>query len=313
MNEQPVMVVGQLTRDLVLSIGDVPGPGGFTRVRRRQEMLGGKGANLAVALAQLGVPVSLLGVAGDDQIGARALEQAARDGIDVAPVLRRPGAATALIVELLDDRHAWRYLEDISDAVLLTEDDVAAAADRIAAATAVVLQLQQPAAAALRAARLATGPVVLDGAPSDERLRDDLVAAADVVRTDARETRLLYGPHVTDLETALPAARDVLSAGPRLLALGLDPIGNLFVWPGGHLLVPFTRAPMVDTTGAGDALTAALVTALLRGDDPPRAARFAVAAASATVGIPGGRPRLTPERLREHLALVDEALAGQPR
>src|SRR5690606_36372835 len=135
----------------------------------------------AVALAQRGVPVNLLGVAGDDQIGARALEQAARDGIDVAPGLRRPGAATALIVELLDDRHVWRYLEDISDAVLLTEGDVAAAADRIAAATAVVLQLQQPAAAALRAARLATGPVVLDGAPSHERLRDDLVAAADVV------------------------------------------------------------------------------------------------------------------------------------
>jgi ribokinase len=49
---------------------------------------------------------------------------------------------------------------------------------------------------------------------------------------------------------------------------------------------------VVDTTGAGDAFIAALVTSLLRGEPPAVAARHASAAASVAVGYPGGRPRL---------------------
>jgi ribokinase len=59
---------------------------------------------------------------------------------------------------------------------------------------------------------------------------------------------------------------------------------------------------VVDTTGAGDALAAALTCVLCRGGGPEEAARLAVAAAAATVGHPGGRPNLTPERLRHFLA-----------
>lgn len=52
-------------------------------------------------------------------------------------------------------------------------------------------------------------------------------------------------------------------------------------------------APVADSTGTGDALTAALIAALARGEPPERAARFSVAAAGATVGRPGGRPALS--------------------
>ena len=50
-----IVVVGQIARDLVLVVDEVPGPGGTAPVRERREMLGGKGANIAVGLAQLGV------------------------------------------------------------------------------------------------------------------------------------------------------------------------------------------------------------------------------------------------------------------
>lgn len=43
--EPDVVVVGQLARDLVLVVGGAPGPGGSAAVRRRRELLGGKGAN----------------------------------------------------------------------------------------------------------------------------------------------------------------------------------------------------------------------------------------------------------------------------
>jgi len=70
-------VVGQLARDLVLLIDRVPGAGSAMNVRLRREMLGGKGANQAVALAQLGIPVALVAVAGTDDVGRKLLRRAA--------------------------------------------------------------------------------------------------------------------------------------------------------------------------------------------------------------------------------------------
>src|SRR3712207_831964 len=123
-----VVVLGQVGRDLVLRTAALPGAGGSATVAERRELLGGKGANQAVALAQLGVPVALVGVVGDDSAGTEAVAQAAADGIDVSAVQRRRGAATALLVDLVEDGGV-RLLEDVPDAVLLTPDDVAAAAD----------------------------------------------------------------------------------------------------------------------------------------------------------------------------------------
>jgi len=123
-----VVVAGQIARDLVLVVGDVPGPGGSAPVSQRREMLGGKGANQAVALAQLGVAPALVGVVGADETGQKLLAQAERDGIAVAGVVRRPETRTGLIVDVVDSGGQWRYLEDLPEPVLLTEADVQAAA-----------------------------------------------------------------------------------------------------------------------------------------------------------------------------------------
>jgi len=309
-----VVVAGQLARDVVLLVDEMPDAGSAADVRLRREMLGGKGANQAVALAQLGVTVTLVAVAGDDAVGDQLIAQASRDGIDTSHVVRRAGESSALIVEALDQAGQWRYLQHIPDGVLLTEADVESAAPTIRTADAVVVQLQQPGPAAVAVARLAreaNALVLLDGVP-DERHRSALLAAADVVRADAHETKLLTGTGQPD--QLLAAAREILAPagstehGPSLLALGVES-GNLFVWHhphwgAGHILLPLTEENVVDTTGAGDAMVAALATALLRGDLPPVAARYAVAAAGVAVSSPGGRPHLTEDALRDRLAKV---------
>lgn len=62
-----VLVIGQIGRDLVLRTD---------------------GANQAVGLVQLGVPVALIGVVGDDIAGTSVLEQAERDLVQVADLDR---------------------------------------------------------------------------------------------------------------------------------------------------------------------------------------------------------------------------------
>jgi ribokinase len=287
-----IVVVGQMARDLVLVVDEVPGPGGTAPVRERREMLGGKGANIAVGLAQLGAPVELVGVVGDDDIGERLTARAAADGIGTGAVVSRKGCETGLIVNVVAD--GWRYLEDLPDGVLLREDDLPM--DLIAGAAAVVVQLQQPPEVALKAARAATGCVVLDGAPDhpgSDQLSDELLACADVVRADHREAELLVGRKITGADDAVRAAHEVRERGPRFVAFAVDDVGNVFAWDGGELVVPLGDVEVVDTTGGGDALVAALTFALTRGDGPEDAARRAVEAAGATVTRPGGRPDLT--------------------
>lgn len=287
------VVLGQVGRDLVLVVDGVPEPHGTTPVHRRLEMLGGKGANQAVALSQLGVRPALVGVVGSDPAGAWVLAQARRDRIDVRAVARRGGARTSLIVEMLAPGGAWRYLEDVPEPVLLTEADVRHAAGTILASSAVLLQMQQPSAATLPAARYARQAgrlVVLDGAPPDGR--DALLAAADVVRADGRESADLAGGPLEDADSAVRAGRELLRRGPRLVVLAVRGAGNAFVWPGGQLFLPISGPDPVDTTGAGDAMVAALTVALLRGRGFEQAARAAGDAAAASVGRVGGRPGL---------------------
>jgi ribokinase len=290
-----VVVIGQVARDLVLVVADVPDSGGTATVRTRLEMLGGKGANIAVALAQLDVPVALLGVVGDDQVGDHLLDQAKSDRINTGPVIRRVSTASALIVDLVTTDGKWRYLEHIPAAVLLTEADVRSAAAAVSSAASVVIQLQQPSAAALAAARLARDSgrrVVLDGAPADDERRAALLAAADVLRVDQREGEILTGEALDSTQAALRAGRALLGRGPSLVALATAG-GNVFVWDDEHCVIPHVDTEIRDTTGAGDAFVAALTAALTRGQNPRQAARLAVAAAAATVGHPGGRPDLT--------------------
>jgi ribokinase len=302
-----VVVLGQVGLDIVHADG------------QRREMLGGKGANQAVALAQLGVPVALVGVVGDDAAGREVLAQAAADGIDVTGVVVRSGGRTAVLTDEVGEGGTRRLIEDVPDDALLTPEDVAAAGDQIASAQALALQLQQP-GDAVRAAldRVpAAAVVVSDGAPADERTREAVLRRADVVRADAIEAGLLVGRELDGIDDAREAAAELLTAGPRLVALAVEE-GDLLAWRAGPLLgiaagemeadprwadgevvVPLLGDEPVDPTGAGDAFVAALTAALLGGSAPEDAAWVAAAAASLTVAHPGGRPDLTPGAVGE--------------
>ncbi|WP_432546307.1 PfkB family carbohydrate kinase [Kineococcus sp. SYSU DK004] len=309
-----VAVVGQVGRDLVLGVEELPGPGGSAPARHRWEGLGGKGANQAVAAAQLGADVALVGVVGDDAAGRQVLAAARGDGIDVSGVVVRAGAATALLLDLVsgDPPHAQRRLvESVADGVLLGAGDVVAATGAIGAADAVLVQLQQP-AAAVAAALDAAAPgalVVADGAPDGEELRERVLARADVLRADAAEAELLLGRPLEGAGRVLEAARELAGRGPRVVVLDAGPEGNAVAWREGpgrvhDEVVPLERVPVVDPTGGGDTLTAALAVALVRdggdgwsGDRVPGAVRRATAAAASTVQRPGGRPDLSARAL----------------
>jgi ribokinase len=304
--QPPVVVVGQIARDLVLVVGEVPGPGASTDVRERRELLGGKGANIAVGLSQLGVPVAVVGVVGDDSVGAELLAACAGDRIDTTAVIRRPDTASALMVDVVTADGQWRYLESVPDPALLTPGDVRSAAAALRRAGTVVLQLQQPADAILAALEQVPPRcrVIMDGMPEDEPTRDRILAAATVLRLDAHEAELLSGQPIPNEAAARTVAADLLGRGPELVVVAVGTDGNLVAGSDEATLLPLIDTEVVDTTGSGDAFVAGLTWALDRGEDRVRAGRLATAAAGLTVGHPGGRPALTAARVEEWAATL---------
>jgi ribokinase len=237
----------------------------------------------------------LVGVVGDDRAGEDVLAQARRDGIDVSCVLQRPGARTSLLVDVVTGDGERRLLEDTPPQVLLTAEDVAAAAHLVRTADTVVVQAQQTGEAVLAALRLAHehgARTVLDGAP-DARVVPQALSLTDVLRADEQEAGLLCDRDLTGPGEFISAARQLLAAGPSLVVLAAGRAGNVVAWTGGERLVPLTDATVVDRTGAGDVAVAALVVALQDGRAPADAAEYAAAAQADTVQRLGGRPRLS--------------------
>jgi ribokinase len=268
-------------------------------------MLGGKGANIAVGLGQLGVPVAVVGIVGDDLVGAELLAQCERDHLDVTAVWRRADTESALMVDVVTADGQWRYLESVPAGALLTADDIEDAAGLLGTARTVIMQLQQPAEAVLAALdRLSPEcRVILDGVPEDSTSRERILASGSVLRLDAREAELLAGHPIQDEATARSVAADLLNHGLDLVVIAVGRDGNLVAWPEGAVLLPLIEPDrVVDTTGGGDAFVAALTWALDRGKDPVRAGQLATAAAGLVVRHPGGRPALEAATVEEWAA-----------
>lgn len=288
-----VLVIGQIGRDLVLRTDGPPSSTESTTILQREELLGGKGANQAVGLVQLGVPVALIGVVGDDLAGTVVLQQADADGINTQGVVRR--GTTALLIDIVGQPPERLLLEHVPESSLVRVADLDRSASLLEAADTVSIQLQQPPATVLAAARRARQRglrVVADGAPPRD-IQAELLASVNMLRADATEAALIAGQAVTTVEQAAALGRDLVTRGPELVALAVPDVGDLLVWDRGKQIFEFADVDVVDRTGAGDAFTAGLIAALRDGDGPREAGRRAAAAASATVQHLGGRPNLT--------------------
>ncbi|WP_246854118.1 PfkB family carbohydrate kinase [Naasia sp. SYSU D00057] len=287
-----IVVVGQVARDLVLRVDCLPADGASAPVLERIERLGGKGANQAVGLSQLGRDVVLVGVVGDDDAGRMVLTDGRASGLDVEGVTLR--GRTALMVDIVGAGGSRRLLEDVPDEALIVAADLDRAAGAIGSASTLSLQLQQPLATLLAAVRLAPpdARVVLDGGAEGSEA-EELLARADVLRADSAEAEMWAGTALTSVEVAEAAAGRLLARGPDLVALAVPGRGDLVAWRGGSRFFPHSAAEVVDPTGAGDAFVAGLIAALDEGAGPEEAGALGKAAATSTVGRLGGRPDLS--------------------
>ena len=278
-----VVVVGDALLDVHADPAEPIRAGADVPARIRLEP-GGQGANLAVRLARRGVAVQLITALGDDPGGLVLREALAADGVDVQPVA---AASTGTVVVLRGPSGERTMLSQRPTYAAAAARALPHDADWILASGYLLLEPEADAFARAVAASPARRALVGCSVPAGvlERWRRLAVELRpDLMVLNADEAAALG--RIADVPAL--AVTDARGAG---LAIG-EATYRAEVTPG---------PPAIDTTGAGDAFTAALLASILGGagwppDRPQDALTAAVDAAAAVARVEGAQGRVDGER-----------------
>lgn len=289
-----VTVVGSLNMDLIVLSPRIPQPGETIIGTGFRTAPGGKGANQAVAAAQLGAQVSMIGSVGADTFADSLLENLASAGVDRRFVTRDQGNPTGVALIVVDDRGENSIVVASGANMHLKPADLESAEGAIAQADVLLLQLEVPLDTVTRAAEIARKhqvTVVLNPAPA-RTLPKKLLSLVDFLIPNETETALLSGMPVSNQDEIETAAASLRALGVGNVILTLGERGALLTAAGNSELYPAFEVNPVDTTAAGDAFMGAFAVALGEGLSIPDAIRFGNAAGALATTRLGAQPSL---------------------
>jgi ribokinase len=289
-----VVIVGSVTADVTTFSQRLPARGETILGDEFTLMLGGKGANQAVAAGRSGARTSFVGCVGDDLFHDLVVNGLSDAGVDLAHLRTVPGPTGIAHIRVDSSAQNDIVMVPLANAALSTEQiDTALAA--LASTTSVLLtQLETP--SALTAHITARGrehgmTVILDPAPA-ATLPTEVWGSIDIVTPNETEATLISGIEVTDAASAERAGRWFLEQGVGAAVITLAGQGSCVVTAEGTTVVPPFPVEAVDTTAAGDAYAGYLGAALANGSALTDAVRLATAAGALTVTKQGASPSL---------------------
>ncbi|MFE2042664.1 ribokinase [Streptomyces sp. NPDC059477] len=288
MYDYDLLVVGSANADLVVQVARRPGAGETVLGSDLVVHPGGKGANQAVAAARLGARTALLARVGDDGHGRLLLDAQRAAGVDTVGVLVG-GAPTGVALITVDPSGDNSIVVSPGANGRLLPQDVQAAGGLLQAPRVVSAQLEIPLETVVEVVRaLAPGSrFVLNPSPP-RALPGEVLAACDPLIVNEHEARVILGDACVS-DSPADWARSLLAKGPRSVVVTLGSEGALVATGEEVAQVASVKVDAVDTTGAGDAFTAALAWRLGRGESLVEAASYAARVGAAAVTRAGAQ------------------------
>jgi ribokinase len=275
------VVVGSYNQDYAWHVEHAPRAGETLRGNDFRSAPGGKGFNQAVACARQGVATHFISAIGVDPAGDIAQRLAADEGIE-AHWLRRADAATGSACIVVEHDGQNRIIVALGANERLDAEHLDAQSASFAGAQVLLVQLENNLDATRHALALATTHRllrVLNPAPVHAGLDAGLLAQCDLLTPNESEFASLLGRLAGEsVDAATLAQRDdanlhclarLLGVGTVVITLGAR---GCFVSHGEdrhgdadacYRIGAEPVAP-IDTTGAGDAFSGALVAAIVR-------------------------------------------------
>ncbi|MBI5671101.1 MAG: carbohydrate kinase family protein [Chloroflexi bacterium] len=284
---------------------------GASNLGRVRNSVGGVARNIAENLARLEVDTFLLTAVGDDVEGQRVLHHCEAHGINCASVRMVEGARTGTYLALLKpsgellvalgDFEVMRFVDSDylrqHEALLADADMVVIDATLSEEALATLFELAER-----HHVRVCADPTT----PMLASRLCPYIPQLHVVTPNASETAALCGlvGEVHDHESAINAARQLVAMGAYIAVVTMGDKGLAYADGSGGGFIRAVHTNVVDSTGAGDALTGAVIFGLLNEVPLDEAMRLGVTAASLTLQTTETvLPNLSQELLYDQLAI----------
>jgi ribokinase len=293
-----LLVFGDLNMDMIGRVDEWPAPGGECLCPQLELHCGGVGANCALAIAPWGIKVRLLGCVGQDCFGDHLLDTLRKTGVDISGVQRSSRSPTGILYinvtcdgqrTFFGSRGANQFMRPLhvpADSLLSSD------AAHLVGYSFLNPGPEKVARQILRQFHSRGKRVSLDvGIEPSKRIPKTilrLLPQVDLLFVSSDEAAILTG-RSNPRESFLQLER----AGAREIVMKIGKRGCLISDAGILREVPSFAVRAVDSTGAGDAFTAAFLQARTRGWSTPEAALAANAAGAAAASRVGAGTMLS--------------------
>lgn len=308
--EAPALVIGGAGVDIVGRFkGEIRS--GTSNPAQIRSSFGGVARNVAENLARLGQPVNLITAVGEDDDGIRLLQGLRLAGVNTDSILCTSQYDTGSYLAVIDARGALQFaLDDMRAISSLTPNLLRSCAHLFKDASLLFMDGNLPKESlrvALSLARKAHIPVCVD--PTSVSLAARMQPHLDrfyLMTPNIAEASVLCGRDtpVSGRRQALEVANTLVTQGVNIAIITLAELGLCYATSETNGYIPAIKTTIVDPTGAGDALSAAVIFALLNAIDLDDAVRLGVSAASLTLRYRGAVvPDLSLEKLYDQLVI----------
>ncbi|NJD59516.1 MAG: ribokinase [Anaerolineales bacterium] len=307
-SEMPILVIGAAGWDMVGKIKSklIPHTSNPAQIRHS---FGGTARNVAENLLRLGTPVTLMTVVGEDDTGDRLIREMIDVGANVEAVLRSSDFPTGSYLAVVNEAGKLEYglddmrlLAELSPSYIHNQEHLFEQASMVFIDTNLSKESTRTIMSISRRLKL---PVCAD--PTSQHLAGKLIPYLSrmyMVVPNFREAAFLCDrkSEPTTRREAINAAKCLVSNGVEIAIVTMDGAGVCYATSETSGYVPPVNTDIIDTTGAGDALTAAVLFGLLNEMPIDDAVRLGVAAESLTMAYRGAVfPDLSLERLYDQL------------
>ncbi len=301
MNREPaqveagtVVVIGSITVDMTTFSHRLPSPGETILGEEFTLVLGGKGANQAIAASRAGASAQMVACIGDDAFAELVSAGLTEAGVDISHVQRVPGPTGIAHIRVDDSGESDIVMVPLANSALSTAQIDAYFAAPSRPATVLLTQLEIPWSItqyAIKMARAAGSTVILDPAPA-ATLDSDIWPLVDIVTPNETEASILTGIAVTDLHTAIQAGKWFIANGAKNALITLASRGAVLVSHTGIQHFDSLPVTAIDSTAAGDSFAGYLGAGLACGLPLADAILRAMAAGALAVTKRGASPSI---------------------
>lgn len=282
-----IVVLGDLIADLVIHIDEFPINSEDLKQVYYSDLGPGGATNVAIAAARLGLSVGCFGEVGNDRYGEIIVEGLSQEEIDVAGVVKTPGASTPLACVIVDVAGEPAYLGYRGTLAVRSLQE--SWRSHIRTAEALFVEgwadhegVQNIILDGLKVAKDVGVPRFFDPGPGnpafDMGWHLDAASLSTVLLLNEIEAERLSGnadPHRVGIS--------LLEMGPELVVVKRGSLGCRLWSEKERLELPGFSVELVDTTGAGDSFNAAVIYGYLGGLGPEKTGVLANATGAAKV------------------------------